>query len=71
MCREERLWKVAQKRVKGSYERAWERACVEACADLGMTQEDRSIIELEMLGVSFDESAGEAGSVHGRAPTVT
>lgn len=56
MCREERLWKVAQKRVKASYERAWERACVEACAELNLTQEDRAILELEVVGVRVPEA---------------
>lgn len=56
MCREERLWKVAQKRVKQSYERAWERACWEACAELNLTQEDRAILELEMVGIRGTEA---------------
>jgi len=50
ICREEKLWKVARRRLREAYARAWERACADACDTLKLTQEDRAILELEILG---------------------
>lgn len=50
ICREERVWKCARRRIREAYARAWERAGVDAAQTLKLTQEDVSIIELEILG---------------------
>lgn len=59
MCREERIWRTARCRIKHAYEMAWERACVDACDTLKLTQEDRAILELELLGVRARSDSGQ------------